>query len=149
MTTTIVLSRCFSLLALRQSVYTASPKYVNNSRMLLTTEGTRSSFARSFAVTPNDETSPESNPEELIVDQKNASKMRSRIIPVETSMKYLKSKGKYCYIFKFLRHLSLMIYFILLRLLINLWGRSCLGEVSQKFQGSVCTQNKEDLYCKF
>ena len=112
MTTTIVLSRCFSLLALRQSVLTASQKYVNNSPMLLTTKGTRSSFARSFAVTPNDETSPESNPEELIVDQKNASKMRNRIIPVETSMKYLKSKGKYSYIFKFLRHLSLMIYFI-------------------------------------
>jgi hypothetical protein len=47
-------------------------------------------------------------------------------------------------------HLSLMINFILLKILSNLWGRSCLGEVSQKkFQGSVCPQNKEDLYCKF
>jgi hypothetical protein len=63
--------------------------------MLLKIEGIRSTFARSFAVTSSGEESTELNPEELIVDEKNASKMRNRLIPVETSIKYLKSQGKY------------------------------------------------------
>ncbi len=93
MTARIVLSRCFSRLTLKQSVFTVPSKYVSNLPMLLKTEGIQLSFARSFAETPS-EVSTNSNPEELIVDEKMASKMRNRIIPVETSMKYLKSKGK-------------------------------------------------------
>lgn len=95
MTARIVLSRCFSRLTLKQSVFTVPSKYVSNLPMLLKTEGIQLSFARSFAETTSDEGSTNSNPEELIVDEKNASKMRNRAIPVETSMKYLKSKGKY------------------------------------------------------
>ncbi|XP_046445522.1 28S ribosomal protein S18b, mitochondrial-like [Daphnia pulex] len=93
MTARFVLSRCFSRLTLKQSVFTVPSKYVNNLPMLLKTEGIQLSFARSFAETTSDEVSTNSNPEELIVDEKNASKMRNRAIPVETSMKYLKSKG--------------------------------------------------------
>jgi len=97
MTARILLSRCVNRLTLKQSVFTVSSKYISNLPVLLKIEGIHLSFARSFAATPSDEVSTNLNPEELIVDEKNAPKMRNRIIPVETSMKYLKSKGKYLY----------------------------------------------------
>ena len=62
--------------------------------MLLKIEGSRLSFARSFATDelPSEEVDPNAA---VVIDEKEASKMRTRIIPVEVSMRYLKSKGKF------------------------------------------------------
>ena len=62
--------------------------------MLLKIEGSRLSFARSFATdeVPSEEVDPNAA---VVIDEKEASKMRTRIIPVEVSMRYLKSKGKF------------------------------------------------------
>ncbi|XP_057370881.1 small ribosomal subunit protein mS40-like [Daphnia carinata] len=90
----VILSQGLRQLAISPIAFTMPSKYTTNLPVLLKAGGNLS-FARSFSE-PNDEVASEPNPESdpsLVVDQKDASKMRNRVIPVEISMKYLKSKG--------------------------------------------------------
>lgn len=82
-------------LAIRPSAFLASPKCINNISPLLLIEKSKLSFSRSFA-NAKEESETESGDAELKaeeVDAKTASKLRTRVIPVEVSMKYLKSNG--------------------------------------------------------
>ncbi len=94
----VALSQCLRQLAMRPSAFIAFSKSNSNS-VLLKFEGNRLTFAQSFSKTSEEnpaESSEEADPN-VVVDAKEASKMRSRIIPVEVSMRYLKSNGKYLY----------------------------------------------------
>ena len=94
MATRVVLSQCLRQFAARSPSFLALPKFYSSGSMLLKIEGSRLSFARSFATDelPSEEVDPNAA---VVIDEKEASKMRTRIIPVEVSMRYLKSKGKF------------------------------------------------------
>lgn len=145
----VALTQGLRQLAISPIAFTVSSKYTTNLPVLLKAGGGSLSFARSFSK-PSDEVSSEPNTESeptLVVDQKDASKMRNRVIPVETSMKYLKSKGKYhvyC-----LSYMKSIIKICFLRLFNNLWFRTCMGKIPQKFQGPVCSRDKKNLHSKF
>jgi len=74
-------------------------------------------------------------------------------VSVETSMRYMKSTGKYLLVF-----LPFILYLIshnnhfpilISRVQGDIWRQQSLGLVSKEFQGSVCTKNSEVLFCKY
>lgn len=93
-----VISQCFRHITRKPSVFTVTSKYINT-LPLLKVEPIHQSFTRCFSKPVDNsvaETDAEVDPDAVpVIDAKEASKMRTRIIPVEVSMKYLKSKGKY------------------------------------------------------
>lgn len=92
-----VITQCLRHIAKRPSVFTTTPKYIR-SLPLLKVEGIYSPFTHSFSKSADEsvaETDAGLDPNAVpVIDAKEASKMRTRVIPVEVSMKYLKSKGK-------------------------------------------------------
>lgn len=98
MASRVVLSHGLRQLVTRPSAFTVPPKYSGNVSLLLSkTEKTRFSFTHIFSKSTDAavaETDGEVNPDAPpVVDIKEAAKMRTRTIPVEVSMKYLKSNG--------------------------------------------------------
>lgn len=97
MATRVIISQCFRGLALRSSVVSVPPKYsslrLNQSKV----EGTRLVLVRNYSKASEEvaaDSNPEVDPKDVpIIDEKEASKMRTRVIPVEVSARYLKSNG--------------------------------------------------------
>lgn len=145
----ILISQAFRHLSISPKVFTVPSKYTTNVPVLLKVEGGSLSFARSFSK-PSEEIASEPNPvsdPDLVVDQKDASKMRNRVIPVEMGMKYLKSKGNHSKIYYQLPQMERLINYFL-RLYNNLWFGTCMGKIPKKFQGPVCSGDKKDLHSK-
>lgn len=83
---------CVRSLATLSKAQTVFPCVLHISKLSeLGKQGSSRLFIRYYAAAPNSEGSPDSISDTISL--KDASKDRSKVIPVEVSMKYLKSEG--------------------------------------------------------